>query len=349
MSSIDETTKKLTENERRKLHRSQRTEEEIERDRQKDRERKAKKRSEQSASEKDTERQKNKERMADKRSQMTPYEKEIVKAKDRERKGDKTEAESNTIHQRDFRRHYDTKLRDPSSEFQVINSLLCMRELRKSRTDEKHMKDNMEAKKGMQLVREEGFSKSFSYRTFRDIDELQIWIGFYSRGTSYKDILKEKKPEVAYQVSEIVDSRRRKYAEVESKRKEERDKGFWEYDPINEDLYWTGVNPPGPDNPKPRDRDPEFDAHWGDIDDVMSPEEWDKLYSKWYSEMEADRKKEIKEERNRVAREKYQKQREELQKPIEVPEFELSEYEKIREQNIRDCKEALRAAGLLKD
>ena len=37
---------------------------------------------------------------------------------------------------------------------------------------------------------------------------------------------------------------------------------------------------------------------------------------------------------------------EELDKPIEMPEFEKSEYELIRDQNIKEREEAMKAAGL---
>ena len=55
----------------------------------------------------------------------------------------------------------------------------------------------------------------------------------------------------------------------------------------------------------------------------------------------------LKEERNRKARENYQKRKEALNEPIVMPEEskELSEYEKIREMNFKERNEALAEAG----
>ena len=64
---------------------------------------------------------------------------------------------------------------------------------------------------------------------------------------------------------------------------------------------------------------------------------------RWAEDEQSDRAKFLKEERNR--RENYQKRKETLNDPIVMPEEskELSDYEKIREINMRN--EALAAAG----
>ena len=68
---------------------------------------------------------------------------------------------------------------------------------------------------------------------------------------------------------------------------------------------------------------------------------------KWAEDEQRDWAKYLKEERNRKARENYQKRKEALNEPIVMPEEskELSEYEKIREMNIKERNEALAAAG----
>ena len=68
---------------------------------------------------------------------------------------------------------------------------------------------------------------------------------------------------------------------------------------------------------------------------------------RWAEEEQSDWAKFLKEERNRKARENYQKRKEALNEPIVIPEEskELSEYEKIREMNIKERNEALAAAG----
>ena len=59
----------------------------------------------------------------------------------------------------------------------------------------------------------------------------------------------------------------------------------------------------------------------------------------------AERRQEDKELRNQKARENYKKRKEALSEPIIMPEVELSEYEKIREQNIKERDEAFRSMG----
>ena len=62
-------------------------------------------------------------------------------------------------------------------------------------------------------------------------------------------------------------------------------------------------------------------------------------------ELRAEEAEEYRLEKNRKERERYHSKKRDLLQPIEVPEFELSEYEKIREQNIKEREDALRAAG----
>ena len=68
------------------------------------------------------------------------------------------------------------------------------------------------------------------------------------------------------------------------------------------------------------------------------------LQSKWYAEEMEARKKEKNAERNERQREK-----EELKQKIELPEFEKSEYELLREKNIKEREEAMRASGWFSD
>ena len=69
------------------------------------------------------------------------------------------------------------------------------------------------------------------------------------------------------------------------------------------------------------------------------------LQSKWYKEeMEAQKKEKIA-ERNERQREKYHRLKEELKQKIELPEFEKLEYELLREKNIKEREDAMRASG----
>ena len=323
----------------------------------KDRERKALKKLELSADEKDKQRQSNKERMAKQLFAMSDAQYEAFKVKDRERKEKVTDKYVNDdwlIHMKEYNRLYNIKMRENQSnashEFEMINNLLCMRRLRNSRDGKEHLLDNRQAKLGMQLMKEERPLKPFMKRNYRDIDECELWTWFMCRGKEFAEILKKRKPEMATKVAEIIEIRKKMEAERKAKDKEIEDKGYWRMNPADESYYWTGINPPGPDNPHPDEMEPEplYSKPMSKEEMRMLDKQIDEMYSQWYRQLEAENR----EERNRKAREYYHKRKAEtdaeLMKPIEVPEFELSEYEKIREQNIKERNEALEAAGFSK-
>ena len=351
---------KDTEKEKRALRKSQRSEEEKERERQKDRERKAKKKLTQSDEEKAKEREAQRERKAKKRSEMTIEEQELVKAKDRDRKEKKVDKYVNNdwlIHLKEYNRLYNIKRRENQTtaayEYEIVANLLSMRRLRSSRNGKEHLLDNLEAKQGMRLMKEQGYLKPFQNRAFREIDECELWTMFMKRGKDFAEILNQRNPEMATKVTEIIEAKKQKEAEKRAKEKEIEDRGYWRMNPTNESYYWTGINPPGPDNPHPDELEPEpLCGEELTPEDALIEKKWDELHFQWYREMVAEEKKERREERNRIARENYHKRKAEteaeLLKPIEVPDFELSEYEKIREQNIRERNEALEAAGFKK-
>ena len=64
--------------------------------------------------------------------------------------------------------------------------------------------------------------------------------------------------------------------------------------------------------------------------------------------MEA-RRKERRDEKNRMQREKYHQTKELLKEKIEIPDLEKSEYELLRERNIKEREEAMRASGWFSD
>ena len=72
-------------------------------------------------------------------------------------------------------------------------------------------------------------------------------------------------------------------------------------------------------------------------------EEWREVEQKWREEETEHQALYFKVKRNERAREIFRKRKEALKQPIEMPE--MSEYEKIRERNIKAREEALAAAG----
>ena len=113
-----------------------------------------------------------------------------------------------------------------------------------------------------------------------------------------------------------------------------------------ETYEWTGKEPPGEDNPHPDSGDYFVQRKSWPGEEKLTDEEWKEMERKWAEEEQSDWAKYWKEERNRRARESYQKRKEALMVPIEMPDEpeELSEYEKIRERIINARNDALAAA-----
>ena len=220
-----------------------------------------------------------------------------------------------------------------------------MRKMRESRTEEEHLLDNENAKDQMKLAKENGFKKPFKRRLFREIDEIYIWKNFINRGIEFFNVLNERNSEMASKAKEILDKEKKERMEREEKERKEREKGYWEENPADGNFFWTGKEPPGPDNPNPLDMEPEPELNVWEGEPDMTDDEWDELQFKWYTEMVNERKNQEREERNRIAREKYKEKKDRHAKPIEVPDLEKSEYEKIRDQIVKEREEALMKAG----
>ena len=69
------------------------------------------------------------------------------------------------------------------------------------------------------------------------------------------------------------------------------------------------------------------------------------MEARWATEEQKEWNQFLKEERNRKARENYQRRKDALLEAIEMPEIEMSQYEKIREMNIKVRNDAMTAAG----
>ena len=136
---------------------------------------------------------------------------------------------------------------------------------------------------------------------------------------------------MADQIQKIKDEERKELEVKEAKEKEAAEKGYWWENPADGSFWWTGKEPPGPENPHPDDLEPEPDFYQMEGEPVMTDKEWDELQLKWYEQTMEEHRREDREERNRVAREKYQQRKAELAKPIEMPEIEMSEYDMMRQ------------------
>ena len=156
-----------------------------------------------------------------------------------------------------------------------------------------------------------------------DIKEIDLWREFAIRGTSYFEILYEKKPDMAKEITKINEENRRKREEINEAWRIQKDQGYWDFNYNLDRWEWTGINPPGPEDPDPNLYvGPTFEKRHG-----ISYEKWKEMALK----EDEEQIKQDKERKNRKAREYYHKKKEELKKPIDMPEMEMSEYEKIRE------------------
>ena len=205
-------------------------------------------------------------------------------------------------------------------EYELISNLLCMRRLRRSLTDEEHESDKVKAKEGMRLARKEGFKISHIRRESRDIKEFDLWYWFARRGQQFIDILKAKMPELGEEIEDILDEEFQKSKEEAEKKREKWRKGIWHYNVVMETYEWTGKEPPGEDNPHPDSEDFFVPRQLWPAEENLTDEEWKELERKWAEDEQSDWAKYLKEERNSKARENYQRRKEALKEPIEMPE-----------------------------
>ena len=310
--------------ERRKkmLYRQKRTREKIAEDLQKDRERKralSNKGDDGDIKKYFDEREENRKRMEKIRSNLSQQETAIEKQRLRERMA---------------------KLRLKQSseerEYDIIRKKQRARETRKGWNAEEHWLAKQEAKKGMRLLREEGRIRAYrdrgsNKRTTRK-DDLSEWDAFINKSKDHKDLLMKRNSDI---VSRLNEKRRKEVEENERKKQVEEEKereryeiGEWIYNPANDDYWWSGKGEP---------------VYYND-DNVgeLTEEEWKQIEKQQEMRLEADMK-EARERRNMANKEKRKALKEALKKPIPaLPVRELSEYEKLRENNIRERYEAMK-------
>ena len=159
-------------------------------------------------------------------------------------------------------------------------------------------------------------------------------------------------PEICEKFKEKLEQKTLQLEKERQEAEEERKKGIWEYNPEDDCYYWTG------DGPAPCS----FNEYNGlgefappDRRTVImerTPEEWEEIrkhdkfqeesYRNWFNELAEEERQ----ERNRYLRERRAMMKEKLASPIELLETEQSEYEKLREKNVREIEEFKKASGL---
>ena len=307
------------------------------------------------------------QRKREQRAQMSDAEREIMRKKDRESKttfrkplptAQRTPTEWKEIddNERKMRILKRENRTEPEAEFERLQLCIRMRKLRANRSGKEHLLENLVAKKGMRAFREFGSLKAFKERKPRALDDETLWYRFWCRGKEQRALVRSRLGDIAKKLTEKEEKEREEYAKKREEEEKRRKIGYWDYNPEDDCYYWTGDGPSpcsfeeynglgeyAPDDMKKllMEMSPEEKRKRKELDDRRDEE-----YKSWWNEMiEEDRL-----ERNKRAKEKRDQVKDMLSVPIEMPETgEMSEYEKLREDNIKELEELKKASGLFDD
>ena len=136
---------------------------------------------------------------------------------------------------------------DVELDFNMISTRHRMRDNRSKRSGKEHLKENLKAKQGMRLIKEEGRINSFGRRFRGKRDDLSEW-KTYMKNSYSKCILEQYKPDIVERINEEVRIQKEKERiEKEKERKEiEENGGEWLYHGDCGEWYWSGEGePPG--------------------------------------------------------------------------------------------------------
>ena len=219
------------------------------------------------------------------------------------------------------------------AEFYNIAQKHKMRERRKNRSGKEHLIDNLQAKIGMQMLKSEGRMVEFSRRSEGKKSEITDWKTYRNRGESFEHELRNKRPDIV----EILNEKAREEKEKERAREErvKEDGGEWVHDGEN-GYFWSGEGEPPSENDS-------FE------NEVLTQEKLKELRKEEQEQDEAI-KKFRNEENKKLRRLKEEERRKSMSIPLDpLPERDLCEYEKIRENNISEREKAMYESGFFED
>ena len=354
---------KMSTKERMKRYREKKSEEDRAQCREKDKLRKAKKSIEMTEEEHVIHRKKDKERKSKKRKEI-----KLKAQMEKERKDKEWDAEF----YRDASIKRRSEMSDVKHEYERITQLLRNRKERAERNGKKHLLDNLKAKKGMQIFKEEGRIKKFDQRLYYKRTELSIWREYREIGPAYKEWLEIKNPEISKIFDnvdeklnkEIEDDKQKKKEEEEQKKKEEEENskkkeqdnesdsdepdGYWGVQ--HGDWHWYGEgDPPPADQDWPEELTKDANERYKDI-----RIHYEGLLQNLLEERreEAQKKKEETIMKRRECQKRYYKKKKKaLQEDrVEMPELgEKSAYLLLQEKNIEELEQRKKASGLFDD
>ena len=264
---------------------------------------------------------------------------------------------------RDYKRKKRANRTEEEIEFDRIENVLAVRKHRASRTGKQCLLDRMKQQQSSRDFNEFGRLRPYKERlngkrSMKNRDEHVMWQKYINTRKENLNLLEEKKPEIVSKVRkkekenlEEYEARRKAKEEEEKKRWEE---GYWEYQADVDDYIWVGKGPQPPDpyaheweltNPYTED-----DLDWKEWKknekELLEKEarDYEETYKEWARE-----DKERKRARNAEAGKKhYRKKMKQFSEAIEIPDYEKSEYERLRDRNIQEIEDMKKASGLFK-
>ena len=302
----------------------------------------AKYRAVQTNEEKEEERTKLQERMAKYRSNLTEEEKNVEKAKLQKRmaKYRSTLTEVEKEDEKEKKRDYMASSRAAQAEEEKMYDKIVkrqkMRTVRKMQSGKSHLISNLKAKKGMKVFREEGSLVEFNRRDSTPINkqlkldkELSEWNCYSKKNKMQAEILARKKPDIVSQLNEAWRKKKEEDDEIKKKIEQAQKNSTLDYNPEDDTYFETGT-----ENTVNYDREFHFDPATEEEYEKFSKQR-DEDYKLYFETLKREKKEEQKRARN---------------KPLEpLPEKPLSDYEKIREANIKEREILMIKAGFFTD
>ena len=248
-----------------------------------------------------------------------------------------------------YKRKIRAKMTPEEKEYSKIGNVIAVRKHRESRDGKKLLIDRMKARQGMEDFWKFGRIGEFATRESREKDESKIWKKYYQEDPDQRALLETLKPDKATEVMKeleeekemrrLRDEKIKANMEERERQDQEMEKKFggrWTYNHEYANYFWVGNGPPPPE-----DTEFEYDEPTEEEKQQMQEQENKWLQAAWEDKRKANAD---------CVRKHREKKREELQAainvPIEIPEYPLSEYELIRQKNIEDIQNAMKASGL---
>ena len=213
-------------------------------------------------------------------------------------------------------------------EYERIIQKQRMRKSRENASGKEHLIRNLKAKKGMRLLNSEGSLREFSRRKLgrkdaKGWDELFDWEHYECKSQMHSTNLHQMQPDIVQKLNEKMRLKKEKERQLKEKRKN----GEWDYNGESGELYWTGTGEP---------------ETLDNFSYSAPTDEEVKLFRQAENDMYEEQRKLKKEEEREKQRMKNEERKEAMRNPIDaLPEKELCEYEKIREDIIKERNEAM--------